>query len=386
MPLSLSARGAALVADHEGLVLRLYDDPAGHCTIGIGHLVHRGNCDGSEPERFRRGLTKQEAYDLFIEDVSRFADAVNRLVRVPLTQTQFDALVSFAYNVGEGALEGSNLLRKLNAGDFAAAAAEFGKWVKATNAQGQLVTLPGLVRRRAAEAKLFMEGADDATNEPPVRGLDHLHPVFAIRVANACRRRGTSVYSGARSTERQRQLYEDYLAGRGNPANPPGTSWHEYGEGIPGGRWAMAVDFAEPYPHGEPGLVFPIRGEPWHGQPAEITESARVWGAENRLPPIPDKPAPTEEDDDMKLVWHTGALFLLADGKRSPWGLQPIACDALIAAGVRGGGKPDDDQSDLFSMLPPFGGGRASAAGLAAEAAYDDETIERYVAAFAAQG
>lgn len=290
MARSLSARGAALVADHEGLVLNLYDDPAGHCTIGIGHLVHRGNCNGSEPEQFRRGLTKQEAYDLFAQDAARFVAAVNRLVRVSLTQNQFDALVSFTYNLGEGALEESTLLRKVNAGDYAGAAAEFGKWVKA---DGKL--LPGLVRRRKDEAELFLTPDDDTPDqEAPVSGLDHLHPVFAARVANACRSRGTSVYSGARSTERQRQLYNDYLAGRGNPANPPGTSWHEYGPGIPGGEHALAADFAEPYPHGEPGLVFPIKGEPWHAQPAEITEAQRVAGAERRLPTA--APAPSKED------------------------------------------------------------------------------------------
>lgn len=137
--------------------------------------------------------------------------------------------------------------------------------------------------------------AGGKTPEAPVAGLDHLHPVFAARVANACRNRATSVYSGARSTERQRQLYNDFLAGKGNPANPPGTSWHEYGPGMAGGPDALAVDFAEPYPHGEPGLCFPVAGEPWHAQPSEITESRRVAGAEKRLP-AGTTPAPSEED------------------------------------------------------------------------------------------
>ncbi len=122
--------------------------------------------------------------------------------------------------------------------------------------------------------------------------LEFLHPVFRDRVLAT----GADVVSGARSHERQQQLWDDYQAGRGNPANRPGTSWHEYDESVAwppadgqsalvGGPWAMAVDFAEPYPHGAEGLCFPIPGEPWHAQPAQITESQRVDGAAERLPP-----------------------------------------------------------------------------------------------------
>lgn len=289
MARTLSARGAALIADHEGKVNQLYNDPVGHCTIGIGHLVHLGNCDGSEPEEFKRGLSDQEVYDLFISDAKRYIDAVNDLVTVPLSQNQFDALVSFTFNLGEGALEGSTLRSKLNAGDYEGAAAEFGKWVKAG---GQV--LAGLVRRRKDEAELFLTPDE----EPTVADLENLHPVFRARVLEACSAAGTSVLSGARSTERQRQLYDDYLAGQGNPANPPGTSWHEHGEGIPGGVHAMAVDFNQPYPHGQPGLIFPIKGEPWHAQPEEIPESARVAGAENRLP----KTDPSTPQGDLRML------------------------------------------------------------------------------------
>lgn len=278
---TLSTNGAAMIAGHEGKSNRLYNDPVGHCTIGIGHLVHRGNCNGSEPESFRRGLSDEEVYDLFIRDAKRFIDAVNRLITVPLSQNQFDALVSFTFNLGEGALEESTLRRKLNAGDYAGAANEFGRWVKA---DGEV--LPGLVRRRREEAELFLTPDDDTEkdDDPMAADLEHLHPTFRDRVLAANKQFGTSVLSGARSTERQRQLYQDFQAGRGNPANPPNTSWHEYGPGLTGGEWAMAVDFNKPYPHGAPGIIFPIKGEPWHGQPSEIPQSARVAGAEKRLP------------------------------------------------------------------------------------------------------
>lgn len=95
-------------------------------------------------------ITQQQADDYLRRDVRQFERAVARQVRVPLTQGQFDALVSFAFNLGEGALAQSTLLRLLNAGDYAGAAAQFDRWNKAGGR-----VLPGLVRRRAAERALF---------------------------------------------------------------------------------------------------------------------------------------------------------------------------------------------------------------------------------------
>lgn len=305
MAYQISENGLRKIAGEEGQVKRgglhvLYNDPVGHATIGWGHLVHYGPIDGSEPEEFKRGLTDEQALALKKQDAQRFVKALNRLVTVPLSQNQVDALISLMFNIGEGGggeknpgFEESTVRRLLNQRDYQGAADAFLMW---KYAGGQ----PILLNRRKRERALFL--TPDNAQESPVAGLDNLHPVFAQRVANACRARGTSVYSGARSTIRQGQLYQDYLAGRGNPANPPGTSWHEYGEGMKGGRWALAVDFAEPYPHGEPGLVFPIRGEPWHAQPSEIPESARVAGAENRLPSIAPDPQP-EEPEVSKIAY-----------------------------------------------------------------------------------
>jgi len=95
-------------------------------------------------------ITKEGAEELLREDVKRFEGYVDRLVKVPLTQGQFDALVSFTYNLGPGALEKSTLLDQLNRGDYDSAAEQFGRWVKAGGK-----TLAGLVRRRAAERALF---------------------------------------------------------------------------------------------------------------------------------------------------------------------------------------------------------------------------------------
>lgn len=138
----LSPEGLALIKEYEGLRLKAYRDAVGVLTIGWGHT-------GSD---VREGMTitQNEAEELLRIDLQKFEAAVKRQVKVQLTQNQFDALVSFTFNLGEYALERSTLLALLNKGQFAAAGGEFGRWV---NAGGK--PLPGLVRRRAAEADLF---------------------------------------------------------------------------------------------------------------------------------------------------------------------------------------------------------------------------------------
>jgi lysozyme len=150
MALAISPAGVRFVAQWEGFRGHLYNDVLGHCTIGYGHLVHRGNCNGSEPARFRHGLTQAQALDLLHADLAGFVDGVRAGLRVAVNQHQFDALVSFAYNVGVGGFTGSTLLRKLNAGNAAAVPGELMRW---TNGG-----LPGLVRRRRAEGELFAHG------------------------------------------------------------------------------------------------------------------------------------------------------------------------------------------------------------------------------------
>lgn len=150
--LRLSSQGWAMIAELEGKINTLYNDPANHCTIGIGHLVHEGPIDGCEAEApFANGLSDEEVYRLFLEkDAPIYEEHVRRLITVPLFPSEFDALVSFTYNLGGGALEESTLRKVLNTGDYAQAAEEFKRWVFAG---GQV--LDGLVARREREAQLF---------------------------------------------------------------------------------------------------------------------------------------------------------------------------------------------------------------------------------------
>ncbi len=136
-----SQKGLDLIKSFEGLRLSAYKCPADVWTIGYGTTA------GVKPGQT---ITKERAEDLLRADVKRFEDQVLRLVKVPLTQGQFDALVSFTYNLGAANLGNSTLLRLLNAGDYKAAAAQFDRWTKAGGKE-----LPGLVKRRAAERALF---------------------------------------------------------------------------------------------------------------------------------------------------------------------------------------------------------------------------------------
>jgi len=146
--MKISSCGLDLIRHFEGLYLTAYLCPARVWTIGYGHtgLTHK---DGTV--KYGRVITESEAVKLLAHDMQKFEERVNRLVKVPLTQDEFDALVSFDFNTG--ALHRSTLLKKLNQGDKKGAAAEFAKWTR-----GGGKVLSGLVRRRKAERHLFETG------------------------------------------------------------------------------------------------------------------------------------------------------------------------------------------------------------------------------------
>lgn len=150
---TLSEDGVRFIGKQEGYVPNLYNDPAGHCTIGYGHLVHHGNCNGSEPEEFLNGISEDRGLELLMNDAAVAAGEVNKSVTVSLEQYQFDALMSFTFNVGTGAFRTSTLLKRLNAGEYDAVPSEMNRWVK-----GGGGTLPVLVNRRKAEGALFQDG------------------------------------------------------------------------------------------------------------------------------------------------------------------------------------------------------------------------------------
>ena len=159
-PSSASPKVIQFIADFEGWFSKPYNDPVGHCTIGYGTLLHRGNCTPADDKTWGT-ITKTRGLQLLQKEVDVKTVQILKLVKVKLNQHELDALISFAYNVGTGALAESTLLRKLNAGDRTGAAKEFGRWV---NADG--VKLPGLVRRREDERRLFLYGFKAGSSTP----------------------------------------------------------------------------------------------------------------------------------------------------------------------------------------------------------------------------
>jgi lysozyme len=152
-PPRLSQHGAGFIARFEGCVLKMYNDPTGNATIGVGHLIHMGKINGREPQEFRNGITRKRALALLMSDADKAARGVRRLIKVPLKQHQLDALVSFTFNCGEGALASSTLRKRLNRGEYAAVPQELNKWVMSGGRR-----LEGLIRRRKAEGAVFRNG------------------------------------------------------------------------------------------------------------------------------------------------------------------------------------------------------------------------------------
>jgi lysozyme len=144
----VSSKGVIeLIKTSEGFSAKPYLCPAGVATIGYGSTLYP---DGTHVAMTDPVIDLDTGEAMLLETLKSYESAVAKAVTVPLNQNQFDALVDFAYNAGAGNLRSSTLLKKLNAGDYAGAADEFGKWVK-----GGGKTLPGLVKRREAERKLF---------------------------------------------------------------------------------------------------------------------------------------------------------------------------------------------------------------------------------------
>lgn len=143
-PKKLSRKGVKFIGSFEGLRLVAYRDPVGIWTIGYGH---------TQGVRAGQRISKRKAERLLRKDAGLAASYVRTYVRVPLKQHQFDMLVSFAYNVGVGAFRSSTLLRYLNVANYRGAADQLLEWTKAGGTE-----LPGLVRRRRAERRVFLHG------------------------------------------------------------------------------------------------------------------------------------------------------------------------------------------------------------------------------------
>jgi len=169
--MEMSRAGVELLIKLEGLKLKVYKDSAGLKTIGVGHLLTKSelnsgkirfdlsgsndDVNGTFVRDYRNGLSRSDAIAILKWDISRFVDCVNAYIDTPINQNQFDALVSFSFNIGKTAFKHSTLLRLLNKGQHEAIPKQMLRWI---HAGGRKVN--GLVNRRRAEIKLWNTPAD----------------------------------------------------------------------------------------------------------------------------------------------------------------------------------------------------------------------------------
>jgi lysozyme len=155
-PMKMTDEGLALIKRFEGFRSQAYRDATGVWTVGYGHT----SMAGSPAVAAGLTVTRQQAGEILAADVDKFARQVEASLHVKLTDSQFAALVSFAYNVGVSNFRSSSVLRAVNARDFAAVPRRLQLWNKAGGR-----ALPGLVARRAAEAQLFLK--DESASRGP---------------------------------------------------------------------------------------------------------------------------------------------------------------------------------------------------------------------------
>ena len=154
--MQMSENGQRKVAEWEGFKPRAYHDAGGKLTIGVGHLLTRSELSAGkiwiqgEAVRYAAGLSDRQVLDLLAQDLEGAENAVNEGVEVELQQNQFDALVSFCFNVGATAFKNSTLLRGLNQGNYEEVPAQLRRWV---HCHGAVVA--GLVNRRENEIDLW---------------------------------------------------------------------------------------------------------------------------------------------------------------------------------------------------------------------------------------
>ncbi|MBX3640999.1 MAG: lysozyme [Nitrosomonas sp.] len=145
--------GIKLTKISEGFRSKLYNDAAGFCTIGYGHLIKKAPCGDTEKQAFKSGITELQGEALLVEDMNWAKYSVMKAVSVDLTPGQYAALVDFVFNVGSGNFNQSTLLKKVNAQQHAEVPAQLRRWIRAGGKVWQ-----GLVTRREREIDLYLEG------------------------------------------------------------------------------------------------------------------------------------------------------------------------------------------------------------------------------------
>jgi lysozyme len=167
--MQLSKSGLEMIKKFEGFRAHPYKDPAGLATIGYGHRL-------TEPGLYPNGITEEQATEILRADVQDAVQTVERLVKAPLSQNQFDALVDFVFNLGEGRFARSTLLRALNGGRYQAAGEQLLRWDLIAGQKNL-----GLRARRLAELALWNAPAAAAEPAAPAKSASSAVPALAVQ-------------------------------------------------------------------------------------------------------------------------------------------------------------------------------------------------------------
>lgn len=162
-----STNGLKFISKEEGNILKAYQDSVGVWTIGVGHTSVAG-----EPKVYKGlTITADQSQEILARDIVNVEKQVLSYVKVPLTQNQFDALVSLCFNIGPGNFGNSTLVKKLNTKDYKGAAEQFSVWNKGT-INGKKTVMNGLVNRRAREKALFLSDGEVITIKEPQKPVE----------------------------------------------------------------------------------------------------------------------------------------------------------------------------------------------------------------------
>ncbi|WP_429971914.1 peptidoglycan amidohydrolase family protein (plasmid) [Fructilactobacillus sp. Tb1] len=218
-------KGIDLIKEFEGLELTAYYDIAGVLTIGYGHTNNTASA-ATYPVYPGEVITEQEATEILQADLITYEDAVNNAVTRQITQNQFDALVSFTYNLGAGTLDSSDLLVYVNAGDFVDAANEFQYYCHAAG-----VVVSGLVRRRAAEKALFLDDSEESLPDPNIqankKAIDNMIGWMTDRMGKVTY--SMTYRNGPDSYDCSSAVYHALIAGGFLPEGSNGNTDSEFG-------------------------------------------------------------------------------------------------------------------------------------------------------------
>ena len=294
-----SQSGIDLIKRFEGLELEAYQDIAGVWTIGYGHI---------ETAKPGMRITEREAEALLQRDLKPREQAVGRIVSVPLNQNEFDALVSFVYNVGVEAFRRSTARRRLNNNDRIGAADALTWWNKAT-VGGVLREVTGLTRRRAAERALFLTPA----NPPIVRDPRQVDANSRMEPFEDPPRRGT--LAGSRTVQGA-----TVAGGAGAAASSMGRQSAEELENMEENGGQQAGDAPGDAPPAndnltDPGLTDPGGADP--GTEGENAEGAEETGAGAEKPDTQEgveepAPAPAIDSGAVESQIQFALLILIA--------------------------------------------------------------------------